>query len=235
MELRRKQKPKEKVDSQDNPQFLKDIHTWGDDLVMDDNWPHNMGRLRILAGNMNGVSHYNEMIEWEMILGYLYTMQVDIFCLSEINLNLYNIHIMDKIRELGRMRDRHLKLNLQSSKPVSRNAEYQPGGTILGVHGRWSGKIIYPKDIPNDQFGRWGCYHFQGKKNKIISIINVYRVCPNMDGVNTIALQQQRDIQAATGKLVNPRESLTQDIANLIASLHSKAHVVIVCGDINGV
>ena len=36
-----------------------------------------------------------------------------------------------------------------------------------------------------------------------------------------------------TGRLVNPRDSLTQDVAELIALLHSKAHVVIICGDIN--
>ena len=52
-----------------SPKFLTELHTWGDDFHIHDEWPMNMDTIRILGGNMKGISHYNDMIEWEMILG----------------------------------------------------------------------------------------------------------------------------------------------------------------------
>lgn len=185
--------------------------------------------------NLSGVSYYNEVQEWKLILGYLYDLQVDVFCLSELNLNLTHPIVRDFIYKYKRSTDKHCKLQIAYSKPFKKSAEFQMGGTITGVTGRWSGRNLNLKlDLPVKEYGRWSLAHLQGKGKSIITIISIYRVCKQGGGgKNTIWLQQQRDIQSATGQLVNPRTKFTEDMATLLHFLQQRNHHVIICGDVN--
>ena len=104
--------------------------SWGDDMVEQQNWPENMERMRILSCNLGGISRYNNLIEWDVILGYIFSLQVDIFCFSELSLNLKNTNIIQKLYEYSHARDRHISLDLQCSSPKKRSDEYQRGGLI---------------------------------------------------------------------------------------------------------
>ena len=208
---------------------------WGDPLQLHDSWPTNMDTLRIVGCNVGGVSYHYDIKEWEQVLGHLYDIQADVFCLSEINLNFFHPHVREKLYEYKHKKDKHIKLHFSCSKPVNKNDEFQMGGTITGLSGRWSGRdISLNLEYPVKSHGRWTLSHMQGKQNCIVTIITVYRVCiQSGQGKNTITIQQQRDIQQDTGHLVNARERYTDDIAKLVQFLQQKSHHVILCGDAN--
>ena len=214
-------------------QFKKD--PWGDKMVLHDEWPKNMDTLRVIGCNLGGVSYYYDVKQWEQTLGHLYDMQADVYCLSELNLNLYHPEIREKLYEYKHNKDKHSKIHFSCSKPVNKNDKFQMGGTLTGVSGRWSGRDIVPKlQYPVNDYGRWSISHLKGKDRVIVSIITVYRAClQSGQGKNTISIQQQRDIQVETGTLVNARTRFTEDLAKIVLYLQNQSHHVILCGDVN--
>ena len=213
--------------------FKKD--PWGDELICKNDWPHNVETFRIVGCNLGGVSYYYDMQEWEHVLGHTYDLQADVFCYSELNLNLYHPIVRDKLYEYKYKQDRNIKLHFACSKPFNKSEQFQMGGTVTGISGRWSGRNLNLNlDFPVKDYGRWSICHLQGKGSNILSIITIYRVCKQSAlGKNTIQIQQQRDIQKETGVLVNARNKYTDDIAKVIHFLQSQSHHVILCGDAN--
>ena len=144
--------------------FCLEKDQWGDQLVLNDTWPSNMDTLQILGCNLGGVSYHYDVKAWEQVLGHLYDMQADVFCLSELNLNLYHPHIREKLYEYKYNKDKHIKLHFSCSKPVNRNDQFQMDGTITGVSGRWSGQDISLKlQYPVKDYGQWTISHLKGK------------------------------------------------------------------------
>ena len=71
-----------------------DLTPWGDVLTTTREWPRNEdNQFRIFGQNVNGVSYFNEYIEWEMLLNYMDEFQVDSFCINEVNLDLNKIEV----------------------------------------------------------------------------------------------------------------------------------------------
>ena len=155
--------------------FIFEKNPWGDCIQCSDDWPKNMDRLRIVSCNLGGVSYYNNIKEWEIILGHLVDLQADVFCLSELNLNLYHPFVRDKLFEYKHSIDKHIKLKYSCSKPLDKNSQYQMGGTITGVSGRWSGRDLNDElQYPVESRGRWTLSHLKGKKNIIITVDKRY-------------------------------------------------------------
>ena len=65
------------------------LKKWGDEIYTTDEWPAQSQRstIRIMGLNVNGISKENELIEWDMLLDNMHQKQVDILCISEINLD----------------------------------------------------------------------------------------------------------------------------------------------------
>ena len=104
-------------------------------------------------------------------------LQVDVFCFSELNLNLHNPTVYDNLQNHKKRIDKFMSLSYTCNRPTNYSAEYQPGGVMIGVDGRRSGNIVKPKlEYPVSAYGRWSILHLQGKKNTIVSIITIYRV-----------------------------------------------------------
>ena len=62
---RRKKREGHYIAFENDLKFISNIDTWGDDLQITDSWPMNMSAFRILGCNLGGISHYNDMVEWE--------------------------------------------------------------------------------------------------------------------------------------------------------------------------
>ena len=71
---------------------------FGDKFKNSKQWPNetNDNIIRIYGQNINGVSRYTNYNEWEIILENLNKQQIDIACLSEINLDLNKADIKYK-------------------------------------------------------------------------------------------------------------------------------------------
>ena len=64
---------------------------------------------------MNGISYNNDYIDWEILLGNMKQMQIDIFGITEPNLDFNNKIVQEKIRGKTKFFDKYMKLSLSSS------------------------------------------------------------------------------------------------------------------------
>ena len=122
------------------------LATFGDTMTADAAWPNpgNRKYIRIFLINTNGISYYNNFLEWEMSLGFLYDMQIDIFGITEPNLDFSQASVRYDIQEKARQVDKFMDINLSASsyntKLPGRRTPFKMGGTITGVNGGWSGR-----------------------------------------------------------------------------------------------
>ena len=98
-------------------------------------------------------------------------------------------------------------MSLSKQTSLKRELFSKPVGTMIGIRGQWSGRVIKStKNEGEDKFGRWTTSHLKGKGEIIVSIILVYQVCKNGENSkNTAYLQQQTDFLEKYGQLVDPR------------------------------
>ena len=69
---------------------VKYNESFGDIMIQSKTWPetNKKGTMRIYGQNVNGVSSYEDYSEWQIILETLHKQQVDIACLTEVNLDV---------------------------------------------------------------------------------------------------------------------------------------------------
>ena len=203
-------------------------------MEFDENWPNTDKRktLRLYHINLNGVTYQNELLEWEMTIAYLMDMQVDIFGLTEINLDLNNGIVKDNVLQCGRHFDPYLRMSTSSSLQKISESPFKMGGTITGTNGCWSGRI---KHQGSDKLGRWSYISLEARKGYLITVITVYIPRkPSKEGMgSTIYQQMQADILKYKGKLLNPREELLKDLHTFINKERTKGNLIFLMGDMN--
>jgi hypothetical protein len=211
--------------------------TFGDHMPQDAAWPNPGHReyIRIYLINANGISYYNDYMEWEMSLGFLHDMQVDIFGITEPNLDFSQPKVKYDIMQKTRQVDRYMDLNFSTSKTnTKRNHTKTPfkmGGTITGINGGWSGR---KHSSGHDPLQRWSWSSLNGQSGKILTVITTYRPCiTTNDGECTIHMQQMRDLIHAGIEHPDPREELLCDLCAFILHLHEDNHTVFLLGDMN--
>ena len=210
------------------------LQWFGDEIEEDDGWPKETkhGCIRILHQNINGTSPKNEYIDWEMKLNNLNDLQVDVACLSEINLDLNNAEVKHKLIEKAKYMDKHLKIQTAASKTTTSNSLSKRGGTMTIVRGNWAGNV---KKVEKDKLGRWTTVEMIGKKGKTVKIVTAYRVCDqkHAQGNCTIYLQQQNDLIQANRENTDPRNAILEDLGKMIEKDHRDGKIVILTCDMN--
>ena len=206
----------------------------GDIMTFDEEWPNVDKRrtLRIFHINLNGVTYQNDYLEWEMTLAFLMDMQVDIFGLTEINLDLNNGMVKDNVIQRGKHFDNYMQMATSSSRQTVGKSPFKMGGTITGTNGCWSGRI---NEQGSDGLGRWSYQKLQAKRGKQVIIITVYlpRKPTTEGGESTIYRQMELDLLTTKGKLLDPREELLKDLYTVIKLEHNKGNTVLLMGDMN--
>ena len=207
----------------------------GDIMTFDDCWPNVDKRttIRLFNINLNGIPANNDYLEWEMTIAFLMDMQVDIFGLSEINLDMNNGIIKDKLMQGGKHFDPYIRFATSSSLQKLGNSPFKMGGTITGTNGCWSGRI---KDQGSDNLGRWSYIKLQAKREQYIVIITVY--VPRKrnkvgGGGTTIYDQMEADLLMKTGQLKDPKKELLKDLHSFIGEETKKGNLIILMGDMN--
>ena len=207
---------------------------WGDDMTNEEQWPVTTGlsTIRIYGQNLNGVSKQNEYVEWELMLDHLDNMQVDIACLTEINLDITKPAVKYNMIEKMKKMDKNAQIVFAGSKTAKGDSEVKRGGTAILVRGSWAGRIIKKG---SERLGRWAYIEMIGKKNKRIKIYTMYRVCPqrHAEGTCTIYMQQELDLLRHGRKLYEPREAILQDLLEQIEKYHGNGIEVMILGDTN--
>ena len=121
-----------------NDGTITHMQPFGDPMTADAQWPNPGDRsyIRMYLINTNGISYYNDYLDWEMSLGFLHDMQVDIFGLTEPNLDFSQPSVRYSIMEKTRQVDKFMDLNMSSAKYTSKQpghrTPFKMGGTITG-------------------------------------------------------------------------------------------------------
>ena len=236
----RKDKNQHDLPKKNGPQQYDDEgKTWGDEIEIDKRWMTETqhDRLRIMHLNTNGITSKQEYVEWEVLLDSLNDYQTENFCLNETKLDTRQSKVQYELKERAKHQDKHLYLTMNSSKqpPATSQSSFKPGGTLMGIRGNWSGRIIHLQNDPTkDTLGRWTTMHLKGKNDTIITIMSVYQVCQGGElGDNTAYIQQQTDLFHARGRYLDPRTTMCKDLKKVLKSLNEREHKIIICADIN--
>ena len=101
-------------------------------MTFSEGWPNTDKRntLRLFNLNLNGVTYHNNYIEWEMTIAYLMEMQVDIFGLTEINLDLNNNNggVRDNFIQQSKHFDPYIQMAVSSSLQDVGKSPFKMGG-----------------------------------------------------------------------------------------------------------
>ena len=206
----------------------------GDTMTFDDEWPNVESRktIRIFHINLNGVTSHNNYLEWEMTIAFLMDMQVDVFGLTEINLDLNNGIIKDKFVQSGKHFDNYLRMATSSSLQKVGDTPFKMGGTVTGTNGVWSGRIT---EQGCDVMGRWSFLKLQTRYGKEVVFITTYlpRKPSKEGGGSTIYNQMAADLLKRKGKLLDPRKELLADLYIYIEKENKKGNTLFLMGDMN--
>ena len=122
---------------------------------------------------------------------------------------------------------------LSNSIVHAKNKKWLPGETIISVLGRWTGaKITSGNDCP---LGRWSWISLKGKGNKIITLVNVYRVNPGHTNLGEYTnFKQQVFIKLNEGiDKYNPRPQTVIDLKELVQNIINQHKYIIICIEAN--
>ena len=75
--------------------------------------------------NLKGVTSNNNYLKWEMTIAFLMDMQVDIYGLSEINLDLQNGIVKDKFIQSRKYFEPYIRMTTSSSLQKVGNSPLQ--------------------------------------------------------------------------------------------------------------
>ena len=213
---------------------VKYNESFGDIMIQSKTWPetNKKGTIRIYGQNVNGVSSYEDYSEWQLILETLHKQQVDIACLTEVNLDVTKPEVRYNLTEKAKRLDRSSNLIMAGSNTTTHDCVAKRGGLLTWTRGNWSGRIIKKG---KDSIGRWTYITMAGKNNRKITIYTIYRVCEqkHSSGDCTIYMQQQNDLKIAQRKICDPREALLLDLTVQIQKNQNLGHDIIVIGDVN--
>ena len=162
--------------------------------------------------NVNGLSTKNDMYEIDEVLGTLKDMEAGVFSLNEHTLNTAKPTVMKKLWESSRRIDPYAKLSVASCTKDKSDSTWKPGGTLLGVAGRWASRVM---NQGSDPLGRWSWMELRGKAGMVLRVYSAYRVCQEKvenAGVLTACHQQYRALVKAKHKIVSPRQAFLADL-----------------------
>ena len=191
-----------------NESLIEEKLKWkGDVMTFTEGWPNTDQRktMRIFNINLNGITYQNEYLEWEMTVAFLMDMQVDVFGLTEINLDLNNGIVKDNFIQAAKHFDPYLRIMTSSSSQKVGNSPFKMGGTVTGTNGCWSGRICRQGC---DDLGRWSFMTLQARHGHQVVFITTYIPGkPSSEGGGTtIHKQMEADLLKKTGKLLDPRK-----------------------------
>ena len=220
-----------KVDGDNVPNKLE----WqGDTMIFDEGWPNieEKTTFRMFHINLNGVTSHNNYLEWEMTIAFLMDMQVDVFGLTEINLDLNNGMIKDKFIQSGKHFDNYLRMATSSSLQKIGESPFKMGGTVTGTNGCWSGRVT---NQGSDKLGRWSYQKLEAKNGRHVIFITVYvpRKPSTEGGGTTIYKQMELDLLQERGVLKDPRNELLSDLHTFIKKENDEGNTIFLLGDMN--
>lgn len=185
--------------------------------------------LRFAFQNINGISsheHTSSEIEAMQQIG------IDIMGMSETNrpwtVKTKAEYDLTMSSVFGASR------TIYTSAPGLVPHAYQPGGNLLTINGRTTGRV---ESTGSDSWGRYCWARLRGKRDEGILMICAYRVCHEQShnpGPLTVYQQQYTLMREAGITQPNPRKQILSDLSKLISTHRADGYRPILMMDANG-
>ena len=162
---------------------------WGDELG-----EKKERSLRVYFQNVNGIPCHDNWAEWNHIITYLKSKQVDIAGLAETNIKWTKQSTSAAKRQLTSHINPATLIAASCDEPCP--FKYQRGGVLLATLGKLTGRIETTGQDPLG-LGRWAYTKYIGRNGKALIIISAYRVAQSnlTPGDNTSYNQQYRALR----------------------------------------
>jgi hypothetical protein len=189
---------------------------------------------RFLFGNINTLGNYNNRyndMKWDQLKYIIDEVQPDILGMSEHNRVISRMSRENRPQEVMGVWQPRTVCRFSWLHSTANTTSYEVGGTGIITSGKGSTHTIsYGEDKYG--LGRWNWVSLQGKKNKITTVISIYR-----PGKNQVTLDRQHahtsKMRPNVAKTIGPQKLWDNDLRDLIKCFKDKRHELIVSGDWN--
>lgn len=187
--------------------------------------------FRVYLQNIRGTKVCTQgWLNWEA--GIIKTMQWNISMsgCTETNTD-WNLKNSQSALRICRKHHKQAAVATSSNDEIL-NSNYQPGGTISGLFGKWTGRLTTRiTDISG--MGRWSGFRLRCKGNKHISIITAYRTTKDQGGLTTSYQQQWRHLRNQGITDPDPRKQFLDDITIELQKIQQQQDEIILMWDAN--
>jgi exonuclease III len=188
---------------------------------------------RLYCQNINGIKWDKDGGTWPSICDTMAAIHCDITCLSELNQDVNQYQVSNKMRSIERKFFQHSRFAASTStRQVHRT--YKPGGTGMLVVEETTSAV---KKMTRDRMGRWVTTQLVGVNNRKVTIITAYQVCQNTaTGSNTASNQQISQLieeASATATNIRPREAFIHELLLTVKHYQDRGDEIVLVGDFN--
>ena len=158
---------------------------------------------------------------------------IDIIGMSETNLKWNKFSCYDRLTQRTSKWWENTHCSFAYNSHDVSSAKFQPGGTAILTKNQLSHKVQSPRKQDPTGLGRWTSTLYQGKQNKLLRIIQVYRPCkPNPHSANGVYQQHSRYFLTKNIQTC-PRMQFLTDLRIFITQCQQSQEHLIVMGDFN--
>ena len=169
---------------------------------------------RIAFQNIHGIPHRRPEAKGHQVGAYMTTHNIDIFGISETNLDWTYLPATAKFLSALRTHTTHT-LFQHAQSMVHFDTPFQPGGTAIVVQSHWVGHACQTN---SDCMGRWTITTLQGRNRTKISIISAY--IPPQESINACgprtAYSQQWTMLRDNQTNPEPRRQAFDDLTDMV-------------------
>jgi exonuclease III len=207
-----------------NNQFTNDM-AWGDTLERKET-----GTLRFAFRNVNSLPAFAAHSKNDELIQDIRKAQLDIFGMSEININWSRIQACDQLRE--RFRGCFEAIHLCTSHNLRSDSQdkRQIGGTCMFTNDKTCYRII-TSGSDDSKMGRWSWLLLRGQNGVRVRVVTLYRPVQSFGATSTYQQHQQLLLDANIDEC--PRKQMMYDLRKFLSTSIESGDKIIVMGDFN--
>jgi hypothetical protein len=196
---------------------------WGPDAheFLDDDY------FRVIWQNHNGFQRVNDSIpSWAATMDFLRGLKASLFGFTEPNLQ-WDKKLLATAKDIQRRFFDYGHL-VTSESELKFPTSYKPGGTCIGVNGKWATRMTGQGVDPSGQ-GRWSYITLSGRATDVM-FISAYRVCQKAGakvGPLTSYAQQWTMSRVAGKEKPDPRNDFINDLIQFVTEQRADRQIAI--------